>query len=141
MYKGHPNPGESDVEAALREVHEEVGVELNRSSLLDSKGELTFTDNCYTFVDYLHKDAWRRHPDYPDTNKRPMCVVYKTVRFFLAFTDSLDINLQEEEVAHAEWLSLEEALARFTFADDCSITHQLLNSSFFVEKTRDSSRN
>ena len=86
--KGHPNEEESPIQAAMREVQEEVGVRLELSSLLNSSGEPTYTENCYTFVDKLHKDAWQRHPDYPDSSKRPICVVYKTVRYYLAFTES-----------------------------------------------------
>jgi len=111
-----------------------VGIPLQLSSLTNSLGELTFADNCYTFVDFLHKDAWKRHPSYPDNSKRPICIIYKTVRIYLAFTDRMEIELQEEEVCDAEWLSTEAAMARFTFEDDGILTRQLLTSLFLHEK-------
>lgn len=45
-----------------------------------------------------------------------------------------EIQLQEEEVARAEWLLLEEAMARFTFADDQNVVAQLIKSAFMQEK-------
>ena len=111
-----------------------MGIPLQLSSLTNSLGELTFADNCYTFVDFLHKDAWKRHPSYPDNSKRPICIIYKTVRIYLAFTDRMEIELQEEEVCDAEWLSTEAAMARFTFEDDGILTRQLLTSLFLHEK-------
>lgn len=118
----------------MREVLEEVGVPLDLSSLKNSLGEPTFAENCYTFVDYIHKDAWKKHPSYPDATKRPICVVYKTVRYYLAFTDSLDFKLQEEEISNAEWLTPEDAISRFTFKEDGEITLKLMDSLFMREK-------
>lgn len=133
---GHPNIEEDNVQAAIREVHEEVGIPLQLSSLTNSRGEFTFADNCYTFVDFLHKDAWKRHPNYPDSSKRPICVTYKTVRIYLAFSEQTELKLQEEEVSDAEWLSTEAALSRFTFEDDGIIARQLLKSPFMQEKIK-----
>ena len=42
--------------------------------------------------------------------------------------------MQEEEVARAEWLLLEDAFARFTFADDQNVVAQLMNSAFMHDK-------
>jgi 8-oxo-dGTP pyrophosphatase MutT (NUDIX family) len=112
--KGHPDLGESDVAAAVREVREEVGIDVEAGLLGD-----VFTESAYTYAGRLHKDAWQRHAAYPDESKRPTCVFYKTVRCYLAVLDGAPPPLrpQEEEVAACEWVPLGEVASRFTRDD------------------------
>lgn len=69
--KGHPDEGESEIQGAIREVFEEVGIQLDESSI-DSAAK---ADNKYSQVNRLHKDAWKKHKDYPDVAKRPVVSV------------------------------------------------------------------
>ena len=112
--KGHPDPNESDVEGAVREVREEVG--------LDVAGAVKphiFSEAKYTYAGRLHKDAWMRHPAYPDESKRPVTVFYKTVRCFLAVVESAaPLRAQEEEVGLCEWVPLSEVPARLAGRKD-----------------------
>lgn len=112
--KGHPDPGESDVAGAVREVREEVG--------LDVEGAVQpaiFSESKYTYAGRLHKDAWMRHPAYPDESKRPVTVFFKTVRCFLAVVEAATpLKPQEEEVGVCEWVPLAEVPARLAGRKD-----------------------
>lgn len=106
--KGHPDAGETDVEGAAREVLEEIGIDV-RGAILPA----VFTETSYTYAGRLHKDAWQRHPAYPDEAKRPATVFFKIVRLFLAVVDEPPpLKAQEEEVACAEWVPLQQIEAR-----------------------------
>ena len=112
--KGHPDPGESDVAGAVREVREEVGLDVAGAVLPQ-----IFTESMYTYAGRLHKDAWMRHPAYPDESKRPTTVFYKTVRCFLAVVEAAaPLRAQEEEVGLCEWVPLTEVPARLAGRKD-----------------------
>lgn len=88
--KGHQEAGETDEETALREVKEEVGLDVE---IIDK----TPIGNSY----FLHDGK-----------------VLKRVSFFLAKTiGEPKVKVQEEEVEEARWMSLDEAreLASFEF--------------------------
>jgi len=42
----------------------------------------------------------------------------KTVVFFLAYTDSMNVVSQEEEIKEIYWLSFDEAMTALTFDSD-----------------------
>jgi 8-oxo-dGTP pyrophosphatase MutT (NUDIX family) len=91
--KGHPEPGESDLDTARRELAEETGI--TAVTLLASP---TF-DESYSFADP------RGTP------------VDKTVRYFLGevLPEAADVVLQAEEVQGSAWLNAAEARRLMTF--------------------------
>ena len=83
--KGHIEEGENEFQTALREVKEEVGLDVD---IVDSK--------------------YRYEMNYIIEDKQ----VDKTTVLYLAFTknNENDVTNQEEEIAESRWLSVEEAL-------------------------------
>lgn len=92
--KGHMEPGETEVETALREIYEEVGL---RVRLLEGFRAVTEYDL----------------PRPPDTRKR--------VVFFLAEYADQTVTIQQSELAGFTLAPLEEALALTEFADSKQI--------------------
>jgi 8-oxo-dGTP pyrophosphatase MutT (NUDIX family) len=86
--KGHPEPGESSVEAATREVREETGVV---AEPVEKLGD----------VRYWY--AWKGER------------VLKIVSFFLFRYRSGSVRDHDDEVLAAEWIPLEEAPARLAY--------------------------
>ena len=86
--KGHPDPGESAAEAAVREVREEAGIETTLVQKLD--------DIRYWYV--------RR-------GERQL----KIVRFFLLRYLSGSVRDHDDEVVSAAWIPLEEAPDRLAY--------------------------
>ena len=100
--KGHPDVGEGDVDGAVRETLEEMGINVKKYVKKDFH-----VRSAYSFADFMHKDAWKRHKDYPNEAKRPVCVFHKEVIYFLAvLPKALALTPQEEEVAEAAWIPL-----------------------------------
>ena len=90
--KGHIDEGETELETALREVKEEVGLDVN---IIDIK---------YRYVlNYIIKEK----------------EVDKTTILYLASTkeDKNDTIIQEAEVADSKWLSVDEAYELLTYDD------------------------
>ena len=77
--KGHPNDGETDVQGAVREVLEEIGIDVSQHL-----NENLFAEATFTYAGTLHSDSWKKHAAYPDESKRPAAVFYKLVRRYLA---------------------------------------------------------
>jgi 8-oxo-dGTP pyrophosphatase MutT (NUDIX family) len=86
--KGHPDPGESAADAAIREVREEAGVETAMVEKLD--------DVRYWYV----RDGARQ---------------LKVVRFFLLRYRAGSVRDHDHEVASAGWIPLQEASRRLTY--------------------------
>jgi len=86
--KGHPDGRESAVEAALREVREEAGVE---AEVLGSLGE----------VRYWYQRGGKR--------------IAKVVEFFLLRYVSGTVDDHDHEVEHARWIALEEAARSLSY--------------------------
>jgi 8-oxo-dGTP pyrophosphatase MutT (NUDIX family) len=89
--KGHVDKGESDLEAAVRELREETGIREVRQ-IPDFHQEIV-----YFFRSGKHG------------------LIRKTVIFFLAEVSKADVILSEEHVGY-EFLPFEAALKRVTFA-------------------------
>ena len=88
--KGHVDKGESDYEAAVRELHEETGIRTIQPAEEFEKE-----------ISYFFRSS--RHG-----------LIRKTVIFFLAEVGSEDVILSEEHVGY-EFLPYEKAVKRTTF--------------------------
>jgi 8-oxo-dGTP pyrophosphatase MutT (NUDIX family) len=97
--KGHPDGSESSVEAALREVREEAGVE---AEVVDSLGE----------VRYWYQRSGRR--------------ISKVVEFFLLRYVSGDVDDHDHEVEHARWVPAAEAARTLTYAGERDMVREAL---------------
>jgi len=92
MCKGHMEKGESEHQTAGREILEETGLSVE------------FIDGFRECIEYSpYENCW------------------KTVVFFLAHANSMDVTAQEEEVREIRWLSVEEALEVLTYDSDRDI--------------------
>ena len=89
--KGHIEKGESDIEAAERELHEETGLEAGRI-LPDFAREIR----------YFFRSGKK--------------LIDKTVVFFLAESAGEKVRISDEHVGFA-WLEYEAALDRLTYAN------------------------
>ena len=95
--KGHKEAGESDHEAAIREVHEETGV---RITILP---------------------GFQRSSTYS-----PRPGVLKTVVFFLGAYEGGALEPQLSEVRAVSWMGLEEAAGMLVFDKDLAIFREAL---------------
>jgi 8-oxo-dGTP pyrophosphatase MutT (NUDIX family) len=98
--KGHPEDGESPVDAALREVREEAGVE---ARLVEPLGD----------VRYWYTRDGRR--------------IAKVVSFFLLHYVSGAVDDHDFEVEHACWMPLEEAARELTYAGEREMAARALS--------------
>ena len=89
--KGHVDDGESDLDAAVRELREETGIR-----------DFTPVPDFQQEIVYFFRSA--RHG-----------LIRKTVMFFLAEVSKADVILSEEHVGY-DFLSFEPAVKRATFA-------------------------
>lgn len=90
--KGHPDKGESPVEAATRELREETGLRV-----AEVLAEPAMEEKYYFRV----KDA----------------LVRKTVTYFVGFVEAGEVELQAEEVRDAAWGPLEATMGRLSFKE------------------------
>jgi 8-oxo-dGTP pyrophosphatase MutT (NUDIX family) len=97
--KGHVDPGESPIEAAIREVREEAGVEVE---LIEELGE----------VRYWYRRDGRTIP--------------KSVIFFLFSYVSGDTADHDDEVEEARWIGLREATSELTHAAEREMVDRAL---------------
>ena len=86
--KGHPDPGESAADAALREVREEAGV---TATLREKLGD----------VRYFYQRGGRR--------------IAKVVSFYLLDYVAGEPEEHDHEVEEARWMALEEAANELTY--------------------------
>ena len=126
--KGHPNDGEDELAAAVRETCEETGVTAACFRLLPEHQR----DVGYSFVGTLHDDRWRRHADFPDERKRPILVVHKTVRFFVGLATPNGGEGHDEATAHetaeaatVAWVPVDEARALLTHTESKVVLEEL----------------
>jgi 8-oxo-dGTP pyrophosphatase MutT (NUDIX family) len=98
--KGHPDGQESALQAALREVREEAGIE---AEVVDSLGE----------VRYWYQRGGRR--------------IAKVVEFFLLRYVSGDVRDHDHEVEHARWIPAAEAAETLTYAGERDMVRRALS--------------
>jgi len=128
--KGHPNDGEDELAAAVRETCEETGVTAACFRLLREHHR----DVGYSLLGTLHDDRWRRHADFPDERKRPILVVHKTVRFFLGLATPngagghVEATAQTAEAATVAWVPVDEARALLTHTESKFVLEELWRS-------------
>ena len=89
--KGHVEPGEAVLDAALREASEESGLEVVAG---DSLGD----------VSYVY--SWRDRPD------GKLVRIFKRVHFYLMECKGGDPSAHDAEIDEVAWLELDEALRR-----------------------------
>lgn len=94
--KGTPNPGESGLETALREVREETGLEVEAAGRV---GEI--------------------HYSYDRPQDRAK--IEKTVHFYLMRPVSGDTAAHDPEFDTVEWVEASEALRRLTYPNEARI--------------------
>ena len=97
--KGHPEEGESPVDAALREVREEAGVD---ARLVEPLGD----------VRYWYTRGGRR--------------IAKVVSFFLLEYVSGEVADHDREVQDARWLALERAARELTYKGERDMASRAL---------------
>lgn len=98
--KGHPDGSETPLQAALREVREEAGVE---AELVGSLGE----------VHYWYQRSGRR--------------IAKVVEFFLLRYVSGNVDDHDHEVEHARWVPATEAVETLTYAGERNMVREALS--------------
>jgi 8-oxo-dGTP pyrophosphatase MutT (NUDIX family) len=98
--KGHPDGEESSLQAALREVREEAGIE---AEVVDSLGE----------VRYWYQRGGRR--------------IAKVVEFFLLRYVSGDVADHDHEVEQARWVPATEAVRTLTYAGERDMVRRALS--------------
>ena len=84
--KGHMEDGETEIETALREVKEEVGLDVE----IDKERRYT--------LNYVIRDE-----------------IDKTTVLYIAKAKSEEITMQEQEIENVRWCDFEEALNTLTF--------------------------
>lgn len=97
LAKGHAEPGESEVQTALREIDEETGLSVKL------------------------KPGFREAIRYS-----PSPEVDKTVVFFLAKAQGKKLKLQKSEILNAVWLELDDALKLITHRDTAEVLRRAL---------------
>jgi 8-oxo-dGTP pyrophosphatase MutT (NUDIX family) len=98
--KGHPEEGESPVDAALREVREEAGVD---ARLVEPLGD----------VRYWYTRDGRR--------------IAKVVSFFLLQYVGGEVEDHDFEVERASWMALEDAARELTYAGEREMAARALS--------------
>ena len=98
--KGHPEEGESPVDAALREVREEAGVD---ARLIEPLGD----------VRYWYTRDGRR--------------IAKIVSFFLLEYVSGEVEDHDSEVEQARWMPLEDATRELSYAGEREMAARALS--------------
>ena len=97
LAKGHTEPGETEVQTALREIDEETGL---RVKLRPGFREV---------IRYF-----------------PQPHIEKTVVFFLAKSKGKKVKPQESEILNTVWLELEDALKLVTHKDTAEVLRRAL---------------
>jgi 8-oxo-dGTP pyrophosphatase MutT (NUDIX family) len=98
--KGHPDHGESMKEAAVREVREEAGIEVE---LISKLGDVKY---------FYHREGRR---------------IFKLVTFYEFEYRTGDVADHDHEVEEARWMPLAEAADQLTFAGEREMVARALS--------------
>ena len=96
--KGHMENGETEIETALREVKEEVGLDVD----IDAEKRYTLNYNIKNEID-------------------------KTTVLYIAKTKNDQFVIQENEIENAKWCDFEEVLNTLTFEDWKEMFRKVIN--------------
>jgi len=122
--KGHPKQNESEISNAVREVLEEVGIDVCKYIHED-----VYINDKYTFFGPMHIDS--------NSNRSKMqhgipCLQYKEVKYFLAvLPEKVELKPQLEEVLECKWIRLSE-LKNVTYPN----TNKMLTTFFDSKKVK-----
>ena len=97
--KGHMEKGENEIETALREVKEEVGLDV----------EIIDKEKRY-ILNYIIRDE-----------------IDKTTVLYLATPKNKEIVMQESEIEKVKWCDFEEALETLTFDNSKEVFKKVIN--------------
>ena len=97
--KGHMEKGENEIETALREVKEEVGLNV----------EIIDKERRY-ILNYIIRDE-----------------IDKTTVLYLAIPKNKEIVMQESEIEKVKWCDFEEALKTLTFDNSKEVFKKVIN--------------
>ncbi|MDQ2097033.1 MAG: NUDIX domain-containing protein [Tychonema bourrellyi B0820] len=112
--KGHADPGESALETAKRELEEETGI--RDYEVLE---EPSFVEH-YSFVQESVPSSVK-HYSFAKEGE----LIEKTVTYFVAFVNSMEVVLQAEEVQNYAWSSFDEAINLITFDGNRGILREV----------------
>ncbi|MCC3413923.1 MAG: NUDIX domain-containing protein [Microcoleus sp. PH2017_29_MFU_D_A] len=112
--KGHANPGESALETAKREFEEETGI--RDCEVVE---EPSFVES-YSFVKEGKPSSVQHYSSAKEGES-----IEKTVTYFLAFVNSMEVQLQVEEVQNHAWSSFEDAVKQITFDGNRQILREV----------------
>ena len=103
--KGIVDPGESNEEAAVREVREEAGID------------------CQIVLELEPIDYWyvERHGKTPER-------IHKTVHFYLMQYVEGDVADHDDEVSEARWVEINDASKMLAFATERSVVEMAIGS-------------
>lgn len=110
--KGHPNPGENELETALRELREETGIK--KCAVMDN---FRYVQN-YSF----EKDGSE---------------IKKEVVFFIGLVEKDNILLDKNEVQASKWLDYEQSLRQLSYEE----SRNMMKFAFkFLKKEKSATR-
>lgn len=112
--KGRIKIGESEKNAALREIHEELGIPLNRMKIMMRLGKLYY-------IDHLSIDDYFPRP--------------KVVTYFLVKTSYKKIRpLKIDNFQKTSWFNLEQALGKLTFLENKGMLFKAIKKIEKIER-------
>ncbi|MFM9266717.1 bis(5'-nucleosyl)-tetraphosphatase [Tychonema sp. BBK16] len=112
--KGHADPGESALETAKRELEEETGIRD-----YEALEQPSFVEH-YSFVQASVPSSVKHYAFAKEGE-----LIEKSVTYFVAFVNSMEVVLQAEEVQNSTWISFDEAIHLITFDGNREILREV----------------